>query len=152
MLTFQAGGMNVSSPPPETVQVAGPGINTAMAVEFGQMSTRLFSSPYFKSVDALFTLAALRAATLLHVLPLLLVFMFVCAVDGFAVRSVRAREFAAHSAEVYTASATAGIALLSLVLVALFLPFTVSPLYTIGALLLMLFMLSRTIANYHLIR
>ena len=38
------------------------------------------------------------------------------------------------------------------VLVALFLPFTVSPLYTIGALLLMLFMLSRTIANYHLIR
>ena len=68
MLTFQAGGMNVSSPPPETVQVAGPGINTAMAVEFGQMSTRLFSSPYFKSVDALFTLAALRAATLLHVL------------------------------------------------------------------------------------
>ena len=44
------------------------------------------------------------------------------------------------------------LALLSLVLVALFLPFTVSPLYTIGALLLMLFMLSRAIANYHLIR
>ena len=86
------------SPPPETVQVAGPGINTAMATEFGQMSTRLFSSPYFKSVDALFTLATLRAATLLHVLPLLLVFMGVCAIDGFAVRSVRAREFADHSA------------------------------------------------------
>lgn len=150
MLSFQAGGVNVSSPPPETVQVAGPGINTAMAAEFGQMSMRLFSSPYFKSVDALFTLAALRASTLLHVLPLLGVFMFVCAIDGFAVRSVRAREFGAHSAEVYTASATAGIALLSLVLVALFLPFTVSPLYTIGALLLMLFVLSRAIANYHL--
>jgi len=152
MLSFQANGVNVSSPPPETMQVAGPGINTAMATEFGQMSTRLFSSPYFKSVDALFTLATLRAATLLHVLPLLLVFMGVCAIDGFVVRSVRAREFAAHSAEVYTASATAGIALLSLVLVALFLPTTVSPLYTIGALLLMLFMLSRAIANYHLIR
>ena len=75
-----------------------------------------------------------------------------CAIDGFVVRSVRAREFAAHSAEVYTASATAGIALLSLVLVALFLPTTVSPLYTIGALLLMVFVLSRAIANYHLIR
>lgn len=152
MLSFQANGVNVSSPPPETVQVAGPGINTAMATEFGQMSTRLFSSPYFKSVDALFTLATLRAATLLHVLPLLLVFMGVCAIDGFAVRSVRAREFADHSAELYALSATTGIALLSLVLVALFLPFSVSPLYTIGALLLMLFMLSRAIANYHLIR
>ncbi|MCU0693956.1 MAG: DUF4400 domain-containing protein, partial [Polyangiaceae bacterium] len=89
---------------------------------------------------------------LLHVLPLLLVFMLVCGIDGFAVRSVRAREFAAHSAEVYTVSATAGIALLSLVLVAMFMPFTVSPLYTIGVLLLMLFVLSRAIANYHLIR
>ena len=49
-------------------------------------------------------------------------------------------------------SATAGIALLSLVLIALLLPITVSPLYTIGALLLMLFVLSRAIANYHLIR
>lgn len=152
MLSFQANGVNASSPPPETMQLAGPGIDSAMATEFGQMSTRLFSSPYFKSVDALFTLATLRAATLLHVLPLLLVFMGVCAIDGFVVRSVRAREFAAHSAEVYTASATAGIALLSLVLVALFLPTTVSPLYTIGALLLMVFVLSRAIANYHLIR
>ena len=44
------------------------------------------------------------------------------------------------------------VGLLSLVLVALFLPTTVSPLYTIGALLLMVFVLSRAIANYHLIR
>ena len=152
MLIFQANGVNVSLPPPETVQLAQPGINPAMTAEFGQMSTRLFSSPYFKSVDALFTLATLRAATLLHVLPLLLVFFFVCAIDGFAVRSVRAREFAAHSAELYPLSATSGIALLSLVLVAVFLPFTINPLYTIAALLLMLLVFSRAIANYHVMR
>ncbi len=152
MLNLQASGLNVSTPPPETVQLAGPGINSAMTSEFGQMSTRLFASPYFKSVDALFTLATLRAATLIHVLPLLLVFLLVCAIDGFAVRSVRAREFAAHSAEVYTMSAASAIALLSLVLVAMFLPFTINPLYTIAALLLMLFVLSRAIANYHVIR
>jgi uncharacterized protein DUF4400 len=152
MLDFQVGSVAVSTPPPATVQLGGPGINAAMAAEFGQMSTRLFSSPYFKSVDAMFSLAALRAATLLHVLPLLLVFMAICAVDGFAVRSVRAREFAAHSAEVFTASATLGIALLALVLVGVFLPFTLGPLYMIGALLLMLFVLSRAIANYHSIR
>ncbi|MBX9794756.1 MAG: DUF4400 domain-containing protein [Polyangiaceae bacterium] len=151
MLDFQAAGGSVSTPPAATVQVAGPGVNTAMAAEVGQMSMRLFASPYFKSVDALFGLAAYRASALLHVLPLLLVFMVICGVDGFAVRSVRAREFVAHSAEVFTASATVGIALLALVLVGIFLPFTLSPLYTIGALLLMLFVLSRAIANYHLI-
>jgi hypothetical protein len=152
MLSFQANGVNVSSPPPETVQVAGPGINTAMATEFGQMSTRLFSSPYFKSVDALVhTGHAARRNTAARAAA-------AAGVHG-RVRHRRVRgaqrsgpRVRGHSAEVYTASATAGIALLSLVLVALFLPFTVSPLYTIGALLLMLFMLSRAIANYHLIR
>lgn len=151
MLDFQAAGAAVSKPPAATVDVAGPGVNTAMAVEVGRMSTRLFSSPYFRSVDALFCLAAYRACALFHVLPLLLLFMLICAVDGFAIRSVRAREFVAHSAEMFTASATVGIALLALVLVGLFLPFTLTPLYTIGALLLMLFVLSRALANYHLI-
>lgn len=151
MLDFQAGGPAVSTPPHATVAVGGPGVDPAMASEFARMSTRLFGSPYFRSVDALFGLAVLRAATVMHVLPPLLVFMLACAVDGLAVRRVRAHQLAAHSAELYTASATLAVALLALVVVSMFLPFTLGPVYAIGALLLMCFALGRAIANYHLI-
>lgn len=151
MFDFQADAPAVATPPAATVSVGGPGVDAAMAAHVAQVSMRLFGSPYFRSVDALFALAAYRLATLVHVLPLLLVFMLVCAVDGLSARRVRARQLVAHSAELYTASATLGIALLALVSVAMFLPFTLGPMYAIGALLLASFALSRAIANYHLI-
>lgn len=153
MLEFQAAGVAVSAPPAAaTVRTAAPGVDSAMAAEIGQVSMRLFSAPYFKSLDAMLGLAAFRASILLHVLPVLLVFTVVCAVDGVAVQAVRAREFIAHSAEIFAACVTTGIALLTLVLVSLFLPIPLSPIYMIGALLLMVFVLSRALANYHLLR
>lgn len=151
MLDLQAGAPAASAPPAATVSVRGPGVDAAMADHVAQMSVRLFGSPYFRSVDALFALAAYRAVTLAHVLPLLLAFPLACAVDGFAARRVRARQLVAHSAELYTVSATLGIALLAIVAVAAFLPFALGPIYAIGALLLAFFAFSRAIANYHLI-
>jgi hypothetical protein len=152
MLDFQAGTPSASAPPHDAVVAQGPGVNTAMANEVGQMSARLFGSPYFRSIDALFALAALRISALLQMLPLLIVFMLVCVIDGVAVRSVRAREFSAHSAELYTASSSVGILLFAVVLVCLFLPWSLSPLYLTAALLLMFFVFSRAVANYHVIR
>jgi hypothetical protein len=151
MLDFQAAAPAVAAAPPATVSVGGAGVDAAMAAQVAQMSMRLFGSPYLRSVDALFALAAYRMSTLLHALPLLLVFMAICAVDGLAVRRVRARELAAHSAELYTVSVTLGITLLALVAVTTFVPVALGPLVALGALLVTLFALSRAIANYHFI-
>lgn len=152
MLDFQDSGATVAVPPPATMRVGGPGVDPAMAGEFGRMNMRLFASPYLKGVDAMFSLAVFRAAALVDVLPLLLAFLAVCAVDGLAVRSVRAREFSTQSAEVYALSIASAIGLLALVVVTLFLPVVISPMHRIGALLLMVFVLSRAVANYHWIR
>lgn len=148
---WQAAVGAVSTPPPATVQIRATGVDSRIGESFAQMSTRLFSAPYFRSVDALFTLATYRAAAVLQILPLLLAFMAVCFLDGLVVRRVRARELVRHSAELFTVSAVTGIALLALTLVVFFLPSPLHPMYAIGALLLMLYALSRAVANYHIL-
>ena len=63
-----------------------------------------------------------------------------------------AREFVPHSAELYGGSVVGGIALGSAVVVACFLPVRLHPMFITLSLLLMLFVLSRALANYHAIR
>ena len=152
MLDAQSATGSVATPPPATVDIGGPGVDQAMAREIGQMSTRLFGAPYFRAFDALMSLALFRASTILHVLPVLVVFLGVASIDGLVVRVVPSREFVAHSAELFTASTVVGIALFALMIIAAFLPFSLGPMYLIACLLLMLFVLSRAVANYHRIR
>lgn len=151
-LDFNSSTGKFSVPPPESRIDGQPGLDQAMASEFAQMNMRLFGAPYFKSLDSMFALATYRAATLLHFLPLLLVFMVISFTDGLVVRSVRAREFVPPSSEIFIASAASAIALLALVLIAFFVPHSFNPLYRIVALVLMLFLLSRALADYHKLR
>jgi len=79
-------------------------------------------------------------------------FLVIVAVDGFVVRMVRSKEFIPHSAEMFGGSVVGGIALGSAVVVAWFLPYQLHPMLVVLALLAMLFVLSRAVANYHVMR
>ena len=153
MLDMQQAGKQLSDPPAPTVQVAQNGaVDAAMAHQVSQMSARLFGNPYFRSIDSLFVLLTYRLSALVELLPLLLIFCLVVAVDGLVVRLVRAREFIPHSAEMFGGSVAGGIALGSAVVVAWFLPLQLHPMFVTLCLLVMLFVLSRALANYHVIR
>ena len=73
-------------------------------------------------------------------------------IDGVVLRKVRAKEFVAHSAEMFGGSVIAAIALGSVVAVSAFLPVRLHPMFATLCLLAMFFVLSRAIANYHVIR
>ena len=73
-------------------------------------------------------------------------------VDGFVLRQVRAKEFVAHSAEMFGGSLIVAIMLGGMVAVSAFLPMRLHPMFFTLSLLAMLFALSRAIANYHVIR
>ena len=153
MLDMQEVTQSVSTPPAAAVQVAeSSAVDLAMAAQVSQMSTRMFRNAYFRSIDALFALVSYRLSALLELAPLLLIFFAVAAVDGFVLRAVRAKEFIPISAELFGASAIGGIGLGSLVVISLFLPLSLHPMHVAAWLLVTLFVLSRTIANYHAIR
>ena len=155
MLDLQEANVTVSTPPslpgPGPVPAARPPgtVDVVMTTQVSQMTTRLFGNSYFRSIDALFALVTYRLAAVVELMPLLTTFLLVVAIDGFVVRMVRAREFRAHSAELFGASVVTSIALGSSVVVAWFLPYPLPPMVVILALLAMLFVLSRAVANYH---
>jgi len=152
MLELQQSATSLSEPPPPTVRVGDqPAVNAAMAQQVSQMSMRLFGNAYFRSIDALFALAAFRVSELVELISLVFVFCLVVITDGWVVRKVRAREFRAHSAETFSASVIAAIAAGSAVVVACFVPFQLNPMFFTLTLLGALFLLSRAIANYHAI-
>ena len=151
MLDMQrASAVSASPTPVETKQPTA--VDAAMTAQIGQMSTRLFGNPYFRSIDSLFALVTYRLSATLELLPLLGIFLVIVAVDGFVVRMVRSKEFIPHSAEMFGGSVVGGIALGSAVVVAWFLPYQLHPMLVVLALLAMLFVLSRAVANYHVMR
>lgn len=109
-------------------------------------------NPYFRWIDSLFALATYRLSAVIELLPLLAIFLLVMAVDGFVMRQLRAKEFVAHSAEMFGGSIIAAIMLGGMVGVSAFLPMQLHPMFFALSLLAMLFALSRAIANYHVIR
>lgn len=153
MLDTQQGTPPLSEPPASTVQAEHlSAMDAAMAEQVSQMSARLFGNPYFRSIDSLFALANYRVSAIVEALPLLSIFLGVVMIDGVVLRRVRAREFVAHSAEMFGGSVVAAILLGSVVAVSVFLPTRLHPMFAILCLLAMLLLLSRAIANYHAIR
>lgn len=152
MLDIQQATAAVSAPPPAGETSPATPVDAAMTTQIGQMSTRLFGNPYFRSIDSLFALVTYRLSAALELLPLLGTFLLVVAIDGLVIRMVRSKEFISHSAEMFGGSVVGGIALGSAVVVAWFLPYKLNPMLVVLALLAMLFVLSRAIANYHVMR
>lgn len=127
-------------------------VDAAMTAQVGQVGARLFANPYFRSIDSLFALVSYRLCAALELLPVLAAFFLAVVVDGFVVRTVRSKELIAHSAERFTISLAAGILLGTGVVVAWFLPYRLHPMVVMAALLAMLFVMSRGLANYHVLR
>ena len=153
MLDMQQGTPPLSEPPSATVQVGQmSAMDTAVAAQVSQMSVRLFGNPYFRSIDSLFALATYRLSAIIELMPLLSVFLGVVAIDGLVLRRVRAKEFVAHSAEMFGGSVIVAIVLGSVVAVSVFMPIRLHPMFATLCLLAMLFVLGRAIANYHVIR
>jgi Domain of unknown function (DUF4400) len=153
MLDIQQRSPPLSEPPAPMIHVGQQlAVDAAAAAQMTQMSQRLFGNPYFRSIDSLFALASYRLSAIIELLPLLVVFMLVVGVDGFVLRQVRAKEFVAHSAEMFGGSVIAAIVLGGMVAVSAFLPMRLHPMFFVLSLLAMLLALSRAIANYHVIR
>ena len=103
-------------------------------------------------VETFFARGIADVRPLFRWMPLLLIFLVVVGIDGCVLRQVRAKEFVAHSAEMFGGSVIAAIALGSVVAVSVFLPVRLHPMFSTMCLLAMLFVLSRAIANYHVMR
>jgi hypothetical protein len=138
-------------PTPGASAAANP-VDAAMTAHIGQVGARLFGNPYFRSIDSLFALVSYRLCAALELLPVLAAFFLAVTIDGAVVRIVRSKELIAHSAERFSASLAGGILLGAGVVVACFLPYRLHPMAVMAALLLMLFIMSRALANYHLLR
>lgn len=156
MLVLQQASAAVApaSDPAPAAGVSAPAnaVDAAMAAQVGQVGARLFGNPYFRSIDSLFALVSFRLCAALELLPVLAAFLLAVVIDGSVVRIVRSKEFIAHSAERFSASLAAGILLGAGVVVAWFLPFKLHPMAVMAALLAMLFVMSRALANYHVLR
>jgi len=156
MLDLQQTSVSVTAAPPPlpTTGASGPinAVDTAMAAQINQVSTRLFGNPYFRSIDSLFALVIYRLCAAIELLPVLASFLLAVVIDGSVVRIVRSKELIPHSAERFSASLAAGILIGAGVVVAWFLPFRLHPMVVMTELLVMLFVVSRALANYHVQR
>lgn len=128
---------------------AASGVNAAMAAQIGQMGQRLFSNPYFQSIDALFALAEYRFSVWLETLKVLLLFGLVALIDGLVVRVVRSKVFVQHSPELFALHASLAIMVACGTVVAFVLPLSVHPYWlSVSPLLIGMFM-SHAVSNYH---
>jgi hypothetical protein len=135
-------------PSPANVTAAN-GVDTVAAHEMSQVNRRFFSNPYFKSIDALLTLAAYRLSALIEWLPILQVFMFAVLFDGFVVRIVKSKEFLQHNPEKYALHACAAIMTACAAVVGFAAPVTLQPLWLPVVPVAVSMLVSRAVANFH---
>ena len=104
------------------------GVNGAVANEMASVNQRLFNNAYFRSIDALLLLASFRLATLLEWLPWLLAFVAAAMVDGYLVRSIKAKEFLHHDPELFAVYASGAIVVACGTVLAFVVPVALHPL------------------------
>jgi len=114
------------------------------------VSARLFGNAYFRSVEALFLLAMFRLGMMCHAVPWLLPFFAAAFVDGHVSRLLKAREFRQHNPEVFALALAAAIAVACATAVALLAPIELPIVaWAVGPLVVVL-LLSRALASFHL--
>jgi hypothetical protein len=149
MLDFQAQASQASPVPSLSDAPATKAVDTAVANEFAQVNRRLFNNPYFRSIDALFTLTTYRFSALIEWLPLLLVFMAGTLFDGFLMRIVRSKEFVQHNPEMYAVYLSAAIMTACSTVIAFVLPIKLPVLALPAVPVLASVFVSRAVANFH---
>jgi len=121
----------------------------AVAQEMASVNQRLFDNAYFRSIDALVLLAALRLSTLLQWLPWLAAFALAVLVDGGIVRLIKSKEFKQHDPELFALYACLAIVLACATVVGFVVPVTLHPLVMPGVPIAISVLLSRAVASFH---
>jgi hypothetical protein len=125
------------------------GVNGAVANEMASVNQRLFNNAYFRSIDALLLLASFRLATLLEWLPWLLAFVVAAMVDGYFVRSIKAKEFLHHDPELFAVYASGAIVAGCATVLALVLPVDLHPVVLPCVPLVIGALISRALGSFH---
>ena len=125
------------------------GVNGAVANEMASVNQRLFNNAYFRSIDALLLLASFRLATLLEWLPWLLAFVAAAMLDGYFVRSIKAKEFLHHDPELFAVYASGAIVAGCATVLAFVLPVDLHPLVLPCVPLVIGTLLSRALGSFH---
>lgn len=123
--------------------------DSPVAREMAAVNQRLFSNPYFRSVEALMLLAAFRLATVLHWLPWLAAFGVTALVDGLTVRRIRAAELRPHDPERF--AVFGGLAVLGgcIALTALVAPIAMPPLVAAWGAIGIDVLVAMAVAEFH---
>lgn len=130
-MSIHAAGLAAAQPAAAALPGSAPA-NPAVALDAAGKQieatvARLFDNPYTASVGALMTLFAYRMGCFLLALPLALLFVFACMLDGFTLRWVKSRDFRAHNPEIYAAFGTLAVLVVGATLVASLFPITIYP-------------------------
>ncbi len=149
-LGLQDSTRRVAPSPHAAASVPGGPLDTAVAREMSSVSARLFGNAYFRSVEALFLLAMFRLGMMSHALPWLLPFFAAAFVDGHVSRLLKAREFRQHDPEVFALALAAAIATACATAIALLAPLELPVVAWAVAPLVVVLLLSRAFASFHL--
>lgn len=152
MLDMQTSQVQVSAMPSAMAasSASSPSpVDAAMAIQIGQMGKRLFSNPYFKSIDALLALALYRLSVWMEGLPVLLIFSLLAIADGLLIRVVRSKVFVQHNPEMFALHASLVIVVSCLSVVAFVLPSFIHPYWLAAGPFVMGLCANRAVANYH---
>ena len=125
------------------------GVNGAVANEMASVNQRLFNNAYFRSIDALLLLASFRLATLLEWLFWLLAFVAAAMVDGYLVRSIKAKEFLHHDPELFAVYASGAILAGCATVLAFVLPVDLHPMVLPSVPLVIGALISRAVGSFH---
>lgn len=149
MLDWQALA-HQSSPIPSPTDAPAPNpVGLAVAKQMAEVNQRLFSNPYFRSIDTLLALATYRLVVLIEWLPPQCVLILAAMFDGFLVRIVKSKEFLQHDPELFALHVCAAVMTTCATVLALVLPVTLHPLILSIVPIGIGMFASRALANFH---
>lgn len=114
-----------------------------------QVSHRLLRTGYVRSLDALAALGLYRVATIIEILPVVLILLAASITDGMVCRAIKSCEFMQHNPEIFSTCVCLIIALTCAAAIGLIYPSAVHPLALPAAMFANAALSGLALANYH---
>jgi hypothetical protein len=124
------------------------GVDSVASHQGALVSMRFIRNPYFRSINAMFTLVAYRASSLLEWQPILLSVCVLLLIDGFATRVIKSKEFRQHNPQSYALFSCMTIVGICGTWIAFMLPYTLSPMFAPTLQITSTLFANRAISNY----